>query len=114
MNERERRLAENESLFREVNERTKDVNAGWSRVEQAAPPFQIVCECGREDCALPLGVTAELYEAVRADGARFLVAEGHELPGVERIVDRTRDVLVIEKIGTSRLYVERLDPRARR
>jgi len=113
VDERERRLAENEALFREVNERTKGVNDAWTRVATDAPAFQVVCECGREDCSLPLSVSVDLYEAVRSHGSRFLVARGHEFPEVETVVDDRHDLLVIEKIGASKQYAERLDPRGR-
>ena len=113
MDERERRLAENEVLFREVNERTKDVNERWSGRPAAAPPFQIVCECGQPDCALPLQVGADVYEEVRAHGARFLVARGHERPDVERVVAEHEGINVVEKLGESKPYVTGLDPRSR-
>jgi len=111
--ERERRLAENEALFREVNERTQAVNQMWSRAAGDEPPFQIVCECGHADCSVPLHVSPALYESVREHGARFLVASGHELPDVERILERHDELLVIEKTGASKPIAERFDPRKR-
>jgi hypothetical protein len=113
VDERARRLAENEALFREVNERTSDVNDDWARREGSLPPFQILCECGLEGCSLPLTVTPQLYESVRAHAARFLVAPGHEQPDVERVVEAVAGVHVVEKTGASKPYVERLDPRSR-
>ena len=113
VDDRARRLAENEALFREVNERTSDVNARWAENESTPAPFQILCECGLEECAAPLTVTPALYEQVRAHGARFLVAQGHEVPEVERVLQEHGTVYVIEKVGPSRRYLEQLDPRDR-
>ena len=114
MDDRERRLAQNEALFREVNERVSEVNAHWTDSGVGAPTFDVICECARESCAETFSVTRPGYEAVRADPARFLVLPGHELTEVERVVEDHETYIVVEKTGESKPYVERLDPRSRR
>lgn len=94
MDERARRIGENEALFREVNERVLDVNAAFGQVSGR---FSIVCECGRSDCLVHVDVTPEEYAAVRADGAQFIVVEGHELEDVEDVVARTDRFAVVRK-----------------
>ena len=64
MNERERRIGQNEALFRHVNERLRDVNDAFGSV---TGDFEIVCECGDVDCAERIMLTAEEYRDVRAD-----------------------------------------------
>jgi hypothetical protein len=39
------------------------------------------------------------YEAVRADPHRFVLAPGHELPGVEVVIEATPGHVVVEKVG---------------
>ena len=112
MDERERRVAQNEALFREVNERAVDVHTRWAE-GGATGTMSIVCECGREACVETIELASPAYEAVREHPARFIVREGHDLPDVERIVERAPGYAVVEKTGGSRAYVERLDPRSR-
>jgi CheY-like chemotaxis protein len=57
----------------------------------------IVCECSRAGCAEALEVATTEYEAVRAHPTRFLVAPGHELADVQRVLTQTRRVAVIQE-----------------
>ena len=64
---REERVARNEALFREVNERIKDVSEGVS----AASETDFVCECGDAECTEPVSLTPVEYEEVRRDPTHF-------------------------------------------
>jgi hypothetical protein len=106
------RAARNESLFREINERIEPSNAAHLWVD---PPYaDWVCECAREECAVPVQLTVQEYEAVRAEPARFLVApsEEHVSPDVEHVVTRDDRYWVVEKRGTAGDVSEALDPRS--
>ena len=39
------------------------------------------------------------YEAVRADPHRFVLVPGHEVAGVEVVIERKPDYVVVEKLG---------------
>jgi hypothetical protein len=106
VDERARRVAENEAVFREVNERIDDL------AERLDVETEIVCECSRLDCAERLTVPADEYERVRAHGRRFLLAEGHEQPAVERVIDARGGWIVVEKVGEAGDVAEAEDPRA--
>lgn len=109
MDPRERRLAENETIFRSVNE----------RIEQLAAPqgsdshvFEFLCECSNLDCTLRLPLTLAEYEALRADPVVFVVAPGHDLPEIEEVVQRTPTYQIVRKQGAAaELAVDR-DPRS--
>jgi hypothetical protein len=103
----EARIARTESIFRHVNERIAET-AEQSGAE--TPVF--VCECADPDCQHRLEVPLDEYEDVRDDATRFIVAEGHEEPGYERVVRRRRGYAIVQKI-TRRLaqMVRRSDPR---
>lgn len=58
-----------------------------------------------------LEIWMEEYERVRGNSARFVVAAGHQLPGVERIVEGTSRFLVVEKIGAAGEVARASDPR---
>lgn len=89
------KLARRETLFREVNE-----NIASLTDLQAETGYQLfICECSNTACAESLELTAEEYEAVRADPARFIVKPGHQSAGIERVVGGNGRFLVVEKIG---------------
>jgi hypothetical protein len=100
--ERRRKLAHNQALFREVNERIQELSFGWSG---GATELQIICECSDETCTEPLAVTVDEYQQVRAWGARFLVRPGHEIPEIERVVSRSGEYTVVEKLGPAAAVV---------
>jgi hypothetical protein len=90
MSNREERVAKNETLFREVNERIRDVTRYEGEVE-------FLCECGDPTCAEPVVMSVPEYERVRADATHFLVVPGHVVPDVERVVGGTDRFTVVEK-----------------
>ena len=104
----QRRIADNEAVFREVNE---GINRGhWPGEENAPVTFR--CECAQLGCSRMLELVAADYERVRASPHRFLVAHGHNLPGAETIVATHERYLVVEKRGEARRVAEETDPRS--
>lgn len=101
------KLARNQVIFREVNERIAELDGEWG----ATGMNVYVCECSSQRCATELEITPTEYEQVRADGARFVVAPGHELAEVERVVEENERFLVVEKIGPAAAVARDLDPR---
>jgi len=110
MDTREQRLAQNEALFREVNEKVKAIAALHGTDEHV---YEFYCECANADCSLQVPATIAEYEAVRAHPTRFLVAPEHWLPDIESIAEKTDAWWVIEKHGDAGRLVEHLDPRSR-
>lgn len=94
---REERLASNEALFREINERVAEVAKHFVEVESTADPIEFTCECGRRACTEQIALTVAEYEAIRAVPTHFAVVPGHEQPGIERIIERHPNHLVVEK-----------------
>ena len=107
--ERTRRIAENESRFREINERLeRDLRALPGEGE--AVPF--VCECGDAGCSEPVRLSVEDYERVRAEPHNFAVVPGHEIETAEDVIARTDEYFVVRKHAPSQLIVEATDPRS--
>jgi hypothetical protein len=104
----ETRIARTETVFRHVNERIAETAEGFDSQESV-----FVCECADPDCQHRLEVTLEKYEEVREESTHFIVAEGHEVSGYERVVEKRRGYAIVEKF-TRRLaaMVRRTDPRA--
>jgi hypothetical protein len=105
-----RRVAENQSRFREANE---DINAIAQQADLPRIPF--VCECANPRCVEILRLSRAEYEAIRADGRRFVNAPNHEAAALGRavVVERRPDFVVVEKIGEAGQISEALDPRRR-
>src|SRR5581483_2357689 len=76
---RERRLAQNETLFRSVNERIEQAAKAGGVDEHV---FRFLCECSNVDCNLQVPLTVPEYEMVREDPTQFVVAPGHDLPEI--------------------------------
>lgn len=106
---REERLAANEALFREVNERIKALGDRFQ-----AQTLDVICECVKNDCTLTVRLDNEDYERVRSSGKRFVVVPGHEDLDVEVVVERRKGHRVVEKIGAGAEVAERLDPNSAR
>lgn len=96
-------LVRYQALFREVNERLKEISSTLSFME-------FICECGHEDCTKTLAVAGHEYDAVRANPTHFLLAPGHEITEVERVVeDNDRFVVVETTVETA--FMAESDPR---
>jgi hypothetical protein len=113
MNERERRIAENEALFRDLNEEVGAVAHSFSSGGEPRT-FDFLCECGDATCALPVPMRVAEYEDLRRSPIRFLVVPGHQSAGVEVVVESHDAYLVVEKTGAAAEIVRERDPRKQR
>jgi hypothetical protein len=102
--------ARNQSSFREINERVKDLNEGFSLV---LPLGEWVCECADTLCVERIELSAQEYEAIRENGTRFFVAPGedHVWPDVEQVTERNERYWVVEKLGEAGRLSASFDPR---
>ena len=78
----------------EINGRR--VNEAIERGDDA-PSAVFVCECGHFGCSSTLELKIADYEEVRTNFDRFLVIPGHEIPAVDRVVERHPEYLVVIK-----------------
>jgi hypothetical protein len=103
------RLTQNEALFRDVNEQINALNDFGAQLDT----FGVVCECGRDTCGDVIYVHRSLYETVRAQSDRFIVASGHVLPEIEKVVEQHEGFAVVDKHDGTREKIAALtDPRA--
>ena len=106
LNQEQARIARTESVFRHVNERIAET------ADRFDDETQLVCECADANCQHRLDVPLEKYEEVRQDATKFVVAEGHEVPAHEKVVERHNPFLVVRKVGRAlKAAVRRTDPR---
>ena len=97
------RLARNQVLFREVNERIVEV------VGRQKGPFEFLCECSDVACTDSVELHLEEYRAVRARSNLFVIVPGHELTAVARVVDERDRFTVVERTIAIDLAAE-VDP----
>jgi hypothetical protein len=102
------RLTKNESFFRQVNERIKDVANGFGGPKR----YEFLCECSDPGCTQRIELSSSEYEWVRANPSRFVLARGHRAPRIEQVVEREDGHEVVEKRGLAGQIAAKLDPRA--
>ena len=107
---REARLAENQVLYRNVNERIEDVNQVFAEVVSADGEW--ICECADTECTTSVLASMAEYETVRANPRTFIVAPGHVFPDIERVVGGNGRFAVVEKFGAAGEVAEANDARA--
>ena len=108
MDERERRIAENETRFREVNER---LESAQTSVGTGNGGIDVLCECGDRDCTEQVKLPLADYEAVRADPVAFVVKPGHEKPEAEHLVEHHGHYNIVRKQGEAAEIANEHDPR---
>lgn len=101
------RIAQTESLFREVNERIAE-----SAVRSGTDETSFVCECADAACTHRVEASLAEYETVRDHGATFMLVPGHDDERVEAVVEQQGGHAIVEKQEpTVREIAVELDPR---
>jgi hypothetical protein len=108
-NERVRRAGLNEALFRQVNEQIRNLS---DDLGVDGGTITVICECGDAGCTERIELRRSEYERVRDNILFYVVASGHELPEVERVVERRDGWEIVRKIGVASIVAEETDPRS--
>ena len=108
---REERLAKNEIVFRDVNERIEKMALSHGQALRDRRDLGFLCECSNVDCTLRLLLTLGEYEHARTDPNQFVVALGHELPEIEEVVFVADTYQFVRKHGSAAVIAEASDPR---
>jgi hypothetical protein len=107
--DRHRRIAVNESRFREINDRLAE---GLGSLRHPPEHLDFVCECAHLECRAKVSLTAAEYERVRADPMLFAIVDGHEVPDTEDVVARADRFTTVRKHRDVEDIVTATDPRA--
>ena len=99
------RLARNEILFREINERLDEMSVSWSKTTD------YLCECSEMSCTKIVELTSDEYERIRSRATVFVVAPGHEKHEIEQVIERHDGYLLVEKVVAVEEIIEQ-DPRS--
>jgi hypothetical protein len=106
----ERRLAENEAVFRKLNEQ---VNVGFQETNRLAQednqleflvtvknddePLHFYCECADEHCTDRIILTMAEYQKIHKNRNRFIIVPGHEVRSVEKVIEKKPAYTVVKK-----------------
>ena len=106
----ERRLAENEVMFRQANQKVQKsleeldknvVAAGHPSLMLTADiPLHFYCECSNEKCRKRIKVTPKQYEELHQNSSQFIIIPGHQVATIEKTIHVTPDYMVVEKYQT--------------
>jgi hypothetical protein len=104
---REERVAKNEILFREVNERILQIEGDRWRVD----PVDFMCECGDIDCLRVVQLSVDDYERCAAIQRTSASSPATRCLTSRTVVETHPHYLVVEKVGEMRHRAEVADPR---
>lgn len=94
MNVSTERFARNQSIFREVNERLREV------ANPSVTLAQYVCECSHADCSETIELNLADYDSIRSAPNAFVIAPGHEQLEHERVLEDANDrFMLVEKVA---------------
>lgn len=94
MSKRVQRIAENEAIFRSVNEQLSALNATLTTMTD---PLIVVCECGTRSCTDRIPIATAAYTRVREDPTLFVTKPGHDFPETEQVVAKDEQYWVVRK-----------------
>jgi hypothetical protein len=82
-----------ERVYRRGNELLDDRRGDWTR--DGLAPY--LCECSHRDCRSTLQLTPDDYLAIRDNESHFVLAPGHDIRGLDRIVRSSANHIVVDK-----------------
>jgi hypothetical protein len=106
--ERQRRAAQNQLLFRSVNEQIVGMTENF-RAELS--DINLVCECWSSSCTGTIRCRLEEFEMIDRTGNMFIVLPGHEDLLVEDVVDASNSYVVVRKRDLAARIVEQAQAR---
>lgn len=103
----ERRAIENEAIFRSANEQVLDDLDGLKKmnmhvmgdaaVSDTDKPLHFYCECSNDECLQRIVLKPSKYKDLHQNTSQFVLVPGHEIPELERTIQRTERYIVVEK-----------------
>jgi hypothetical protein len=108
----EERLARNEAIFREINERTRSLQERFGPEDPTTSYEEFLCECGDPQCVERVQLTVPEYESVRAEPTQFAIRPGHSIPRAERVVLENERYVVVDKLSDAAEVAADRDPRS--
>jgi hypothetical protein len=93
----ERRLAENELVFRHHNNKQKNRQQRESSADDSELFVDFYCECSNRHCHERIPISVEEYEEVHKNNKQFIALPGHENKAIEEVIKSRSAFNVIQK-----------------
>jgi hypothetical protein len=93
----ERRLAENELLFRHHNNKQKNRQQRESSADESELFVDFYCECSNRRCHERIPISVKEYERDHEDNKQFIALPGHENRAIEEVIKKRGFFNVIQK-----------------
>jgi hypothetical protein len=94
--DRELRAAQNQLLFRSVNDR---ITQFGETTGDARPELDFACECADVKCVERIRLSLLQFLAIESEENRFIVLRGHEDLKVEDVIAERERFLIVSKRG---------------
>lgn len=116
----DRRLAENEVIFRRANKKALDALETAREEEEAEHvkpadeqnmTLHFYCECADDQCRARLPLTMSEYESNHRQSNQFIVLPGHEIPHIEKVTKKAPGYFVVQKYMTPPRDAKKLHPK---
>ena len=96
-----RRLIENEAVFRNWNESVYGLDGDSSNLKLApATVTEFFCECSDENCSSTISLSVRTYGKIHEDRNCFIVIPGHEVDSIESVVTKRAGYTIVQKYET--------------
>jgi transcription initiation factor TFIID subunit TAF12 len=119
----ERRIAENEAVFRRLNETVHSAIEETDRIaveenqlefivtpETEKTSLEFYCECADENCNARISINLKRYKEIHKNRNWFIVLPGHEIASQEKVVYWLPGYTVVEKNINPPENPEKLNP----
>lgn len=115
----ERRMAENEVIFRDEN---KKVQKGFNAVNKIATEenephlklkddqlLHFYCECSDNSCRQRIKVSLQTYNKVHESPYHFMIISGHDVAKIEDVILKEADYWVVKKHQAPPSHADKLN-----
>jgi hypothetical protein len=103
--ERQLRAAQNQLLFRSVNERIQELG---EKILNAVAQLDFACECDNPECHKAIPMPIEEFAAIDRQHNRFIVCLGHDDLEVEDVVATHDSYVIVAKRGAGEEFVRQM------
>ena len=95
-------LVENQVVFRKSNKQVSETFAKFKSIgEQTGDDLDanilFFCECSDEKCKQRVEMKQSTYDQLHSNDNRFIILPGHNIPTIERIIQKGNAYLIVEK-----------------
>ena len=101
--ERQLRAAQNQMLFRSVNDQIMEAG---EKLGDSTEELDFACECADDLCVEKIRLSPHQFLGIESETNRFIVRRGYEVPEVEDVIAERDGFLLVSKSGAGAEFVK--------